>query len=313
MVSKWLTYDLESTFLRKGFKRTDTKIIEIALYGKDFNPKTHKGESYQALVNPLDKYSTGEEIIESLESAGQSSVKSINFWVKLLSQKHMIDSSVRRKNTQEKADALAKTLASDEYEFKTTKDALTEAIEFGKEHIWIAHNGLSFDSKIILGNCSEFEIDSDELQFHDSLPMFKHYMKDQPSYSQFILFASMFGDKYKAHHALEDSKALHKMVRKCAENTDKEVIPMFAEMPVKKPRRRHGSGRKMRRDSDLYDISGVGTGSVNVFFDNNIKSKQQLHDYISTNEKSTWLKEFKAVHAYKKLGEKLYSGELILV
>jgi len=309
MFSKWLTYDLESTFLRKGFKRTDTKIIEIALYGKDFNPKTHKGESYQALVNPLEKYSTGEEVIESLESMGQSSEKSINFWVKLLSQKHMIDSSVRRKNTQEKADALAKTLAK--YEFKTTKDALTEAIEFGKEHIWIAHNGNSFDSKIVMGNCSDLGVDSDELQLNDSLPMFRHYMKGQPSYSQVILFASMFGGKYKAHHALEDSKALHKMIRKCAENTDKEVIPMFTEMPVKKKTRKRNASK--RYDSDLYDIRGVGIGSVNVFFENNIKSKQQLHDYISTNEKSTWLKEFTAVHAYKKLGEKLYSGEIVLI
>ena len=27
---KWLTYDLESTFLQKGYKRGDTLILEIA-------------------------------------------------------------------------------------------------------------------------------------------------------------------------------------------------------------------------------------------------------------------------------------------
>jgi len=29
---KWLTYDLESTFLQKGYKRGDTLILEIALF-----------------------------------------------------------------------------------------------------------------------------------------------------------------------------------------------------------------------------------------------------------------------------------------
>lgn len=310
MFSKWLAYDLESTFLQKGFKRTDTKIIEIALYGKNFNTKTSKGESYQALVNPLEKYSTGLEVIESLNSIGQNPDKSINFWVKLLSQKRMMDSSVRRKSIADKADALAKTLSSEDYEFKTTKQALQEAIEFGKDHVLIAHNGNAFDSKIMQGNAKEYDIDISDVQFNDSLPMFKYYFDDEPSYSQPLLYKRIIGKTYKAHHALEDSKALHRLIRECSGRTEREVIPMFGEVPVPKKR---SYKKKIHPDSDLYDIKGVGPKSVGALFDNDIKTKKELHSYIASNEMSTWLKDFTNVHAYKKLGNDLFSGKIVLV
>ena len=45
---KWLTYDLESTFLQKGYKRGDTLILEIALF-------KGKREAFQSLVNPVSR------------------------------------------------------------------------------------------------------------------------------------------------------------------------------------------------------------------------------------------------------------------
>ena len=49
---KWLTYDLESTFLQKGYKRGDTLILEIALF-------KGKREAYQSLVNPVGAVTDG--------------------------------------------------------------------------------------------------------------------------------------------------------------------------------------------------------------------------------------------------------------
>ena len=91
----WLTYDLESTFLRRGLKRADTLIIEIALYGKSV-PDKKRLAAFQRLVNPLKCYDTGEDVIESLHAAGQSPERTLNFWVKLLVEKKLINSSARR-------------------------------------------------------------------------------------------------------------------------------------------------------------------------------------------------------------------------
>jgi len=286
---KWLTYDLESTFLKRGMKRTDTLIIEIALYGKN------KKESFQRLVNPLKKYNTGLEVIESLDACGQSPNRSIHFWVKLLSQKKMLNSSANRKSVADKAQLLAELLKTSN-QFITTEKALSEAIQWGENHKWVAHNGTSFDSKIIKGNAKREDIDL-SIDFADSLPFFRHYLKDEPSYSQPILYRSMFKGKYMAHHALEDAKALHKMLLKCEFNIDR-----LKDVPRK--------SKKYKNDSDLIEIKGVGPKSVQAFREKDIHSKEDLKQFIKNKPETEWIEQMKGVHAYKKLGEKLYSGEL---
>ena len=70
---KWLTYDLESTFLQKGYKRGDTLILEIALF-------KGKREAFQSLVNPVGAVTDGKDLIARLDDEGQSPEKTINFW-----------------------------------------------------------------------------------------------------------------------------------------------------------------------------------------------------------------------------------------
>lgn len=301
---KWLTYDLETTFIKRGMKRTDTMIIEIALYGKD-PPKGRTLMHYQTLVNPLIQYSTGEEVRNSLDSYGQNVNSSINFWVKLLIEKKMINSAVKRKSMEDQSDVIAALLTNEADKFKPMDVALKEALRFGQGFKWIAHNGTSFDSKIIKGNCEKLEIPQ-EVDFSDSLHLFKHHLKGEPSYSQPILYKSLFKDKYMAHHALEDAKALHKMLVHVAVN--KSVIDMFEEIPKKKSRK-----KKLKIKTDLLDIKGVGPGSAAVFVKNNIQSKKELHDYILNHNEETFLKTFSKVYSYKKLADKLYSGEIKLL
>ena len=53
-MNKFLTYDLETTFLQKGQKRKSQRMLEIALN----TAKT----TFHRLVNPCEKYVNGEEL-----------------------------------------------------------------------------------------------------------------------------------------------------------------------------------------------------------------------------------------------------------
>ncbi|MAD24524.1 MAG: hypothetical protein CMO44_10180, partial [Verrucomicrobiales bacterium] len=187
----WLAYDLEATFLRKGGTRPMTKILEIALY----NDKI----SFQRLINPLEKFSDGAEIIKELDALGQHSENTLNFWTKLLIGKKALKSNVKRMNQHQQATEIATLLnrskvartyedsmgmlyalernddniekAKDDMRkgdtgrsllFYSTQEALKEAIEIGKDHVWVAHNGTAFDSKILKGHTAH---DWEDVQF----------------------------------------------------------------------------------------------------------------------------------------------------
>lgn len=294
---KWLTYDLETTFLKKGFKRKDTLILEIAVYGKD-----NKG--FQQLVNPINKYQNGKQLIKSLEQEGQHPEKTVQFWTKLLIGKNMINTAYKRKSYEEKADKIAELLQDKEV-FRSPKEVLQEAIDYGRGHTWIAHNGNAFDSKILKGQSQKLNVLCD-IQLVDSLPIFKQIYKDAVSYSQPLLYKMLFkGQKYHAHHALDDSKALHKMIIHTLDTSGKDI-----EMLIKPVQNRFPRYKGIK--TDLIDIKGIGAKSVEKFKEKGIHSKEDLKKYIKTNDLSTWMKTFKEIHAYRKLGNKLYTQELIL-
>lgn len=305
---KWLTYDLESTFLRRGFKRPDTLIIEIALYGKSV-PDKKRLAAFQRLVNPLKCYDTGEDVIESLHAAGQSPERTLNFWVKLLVEKKFINSAARRLDHHGKANEIAKVLNDKKDMFVHPKDALTAAIEFGKGHHWVAHNGRSFDEKIIRGACARETVTIEDVIFSDSLPIFRKHLTDQPSYSQPILYKCMFvGQKYHAHHAEDDARALHRMLSTiiCEENA-KDILK-DGYTGTKKSRRRIAK----KTNSDLEDIKYVGPKSVAAFSKHGIASKKDLYEYIQSHTIEEWTKTFVKVYRHRSLGERLYNGEVEL-
>ena len=156
-------------------------------------------------------------------------------------------------------------------------------------------------------NCKKLELEQN-IDFADSLHLFRHYMKDEPSYSQPILYKSMFKDKYMAHHALEDAKALHKMITHTADG--KDVIDMFNSIPKKKKK---NSKYVVKCDSDLIDVKGIGASSVQIFKSKKINTQNDLHEWISTHDSEEFLKSFNKVYAYKKLCDRLYSGEIKLL
>jgi hypothetical protein len=66
-------------------------------------------------------------------------------------------------------------------------------------------------------------------------------------------------------------------------------------------------------ESDLLKIKGVGQRSLEHFMSKGIKSQCDLKEYIENNDREHWNKSFKRVYAYKKLGDKLFSGALRLI
>ena len=327
-MKKFLTYDLETCFLEKGQRRTNQRMLEIALYCKEF--------SFSKLINPCEQYKSGEEVISSLNAMDQNPEKTLRFWTKLLVEKRHLKSHFKRAGQQKQADAISTLLVRsakaldnkgeyssnqwlfalennkddvklakkylDEYEvegtkgplFYNTKSTLEEALNIGIGRTWIAHNGRSFDEKIVVGNCARDKIKC-EVDFEDSLPMFRRTIVSD-SYSQPLLYRGIFGKGYKAHHALSDAIALYELLEYVS---DKESITIEKLFEVQKaPNKKY--------TSDLGSIVGVGQKSIEKFKKGGIHTKKDLYKWVGTHSHDEFLKQFRGVYRYKSLADKLY-------
>ena len=327
-MKKFLTYDLETSFLKTGQKRTNQRMLEIALYCKEF--------SFSKLINPCDQYKSGQEVIESLHKMDQNPEKTLRFWTKLLVEKRHLKSHFKRAGQQKQADAIstllqrsAKALDNkgeytsnqwlyalennkddvklakkylDEYEveeksnsplFYDTKSTLEEALNIGIGRTWVAHNGRSFDSKIVRGNCDRLGIKIN-VDFEDSLPMFRRTITSD-SYSQPLLYRGIFGKGYKAHHALDDCIALYELLEYVS---DKENVTIEKLFEVKKA--------PIKKYSDLLEISGIGVKSLEKFKKGGIHCKKDLYKWVQEHSHDEFLKQFRGVYRYKSFAEKLY-------
>ena len=299
MASKLFTYDLETCFLTKGAKRFETLILEIGIFGP---------ASFQTLVNPLKNFHDGTQLIQDLKSKKQDPEKTINFWTKLLIGKKMLNTAVKRKTMEEKAASISTLLVENKNElFKTPQDALAEALliaqddKSSKECVWVAHNGTSFDEKIIRGNAERLKLNCSHITFYDSLPLLRHHIKDLPSYSQPIVYHHLFKCKYMAHHAFDDCKALHKILKHLFQD---DILQAFETLPKKKSTRRKKVVKK--NSTDLLELTNIGPKSVEFLEKKNIRSKAELTAYAKTHTKEQWLKEMKGLYRYKKLANTLF-------
>lgn len=329
---RFLCYDLETTFLNKGQKRSAQRILELAICDK----KT----SYSRMVNPCKKYSTGEELIESLEEIGQHPVSTLRFWTKLLVEKGALKSNIKRSSIGKQADEISTLLVRSDlakeqsgtytvsqwlyalenhhdkvkvckdylskYEvdekpkslkFDTAEDTLKGALKYGDGCTWVAHNGKSFDMPIVKGNCDRHDLSYENVVFADSLPMFRQKI-DTDSYSQPNLYRSIFGKGYKAHHALDDSLALWDLLEHVAKKEDCTFEDLFKvkKLPM-----------KVKIQSDLLELKGVGPKTVAKFKQRGIHSRKVLNEWVNTHTQEEFLEEFKGLYQYKKLAAKLYT------
>lgn len=336
-MKRFLTYDLETTFLQKGQKRPSQRIIEIALYTPN--------KQFCRMVNPCEKYNTSEEVIQSLTNMNQHVVATLRFWSKLLAEKGVISSHFKRASIETQAKTISNLLLRsdiakkqseysnyspeqwlyalenhhdnitvskqylDKYEskekpkgilFYTTESALSEALKFGHGFTWVAHNGKSFDMPIIKGNCERCELNDLPL-FEDSLPMFrKKLISDK--YSQPYLYQTFIGKPYKAHHALHDAKALYELLQYTQKVTSNTMEDLFK---IKK------LSRKIKLKSDLLAMKGIGQKSLATFKSKGIHTKKDLNAFVKKHSFDEFIETFRGVYRYKKLAEELYNVALV--
>lgn len=331
LVRKFLCYDLEACFVQKGCKRGETKILEVAFKTENL--------SYQCLVNPLKHYQSGKEVIQSLDSMKQHVDNTLNFWTKLLIGKKALPSSLKRKPSIEKAKQISMLLKRSDVAMQYNKHVANNMMQALARHdddeekakndirknedsfdqlfytpdeaikgmlkeakgidIWVAHNGKSFDEKVLRGHDHDF----DHVIFVDSLHLLKYLVPGMPSYSQPLLYQQLFTKKYFAHHALEDSIALHKIMNHAL--GEKCILETYQSTVEKREKKRAGKKKikypKVHPESTLYNLNGIGAKSVEKLYKKDIKTRDELIGLINSIDYEAWCDNYSFVHHYKKI------------
>ena len=140
-------------------------------------------------------------------------------------------------------------------------------------NIWVAHNGKSFDERILKGHDHDF----DHVMFVDSLHLLKYLLPGMPSYSQPLLYQQLFKNKYFAHHALEDAVALHKIMDHAL--GEKCILETYQSTVEKREKKRAGKKKtypKLHPESNLYTLKGIGAKTVEKLYKQDIQTKEDL-------------------------------------
>lgn len=222
--------DLETTISSRipdhvrppGKKRYETKILEIGAVDWQNPSKT-----YQALVNPIPSnlpIQTPKDLFEHFQNTYQHPTRTINFWSKVLVKRHSLN---RHMFLIEEAPEvwLARQVGHRAKDFirwhhnpasgpmfVSEKKALRGLVDFTTScdnAVWLAHNGMSFDFKILAGCSERCHVPIPKgIRTVDTLKLFRKCMPGHKSYSQPVLFEALFKRKYNAHVAIDDAKAL---------------------------------------------------------------------------------------------------------
>ena len=230
IIPRGICLDLETTISSKipdhvrppGKKRYETRILEIGAV--DWQNPTVK---YQALVSPIPNHlpmNSTVEFFNHLREMHQHPTRTINFWSKVLVKRHSLTRhmfSVEEepevwlaRQVHQRAKDFVRWHNKPESGpmFVSEKKALEGLVAFTKKHganAWLAHNGNSFDFKVIEG-CSERNSVPliPKLSTVDTLKLFRKHIPGHKSYSQPVLYEALFNKKYNAHVAIDDAIAL---------------------------------------------------------------------------------------------------------
>ena len=208
----------------KGQKRYETRILEVgAVLWRD------PTQTFGCVVNPVPSETplqSSQDLFQWLRSIYQKPDVTINFWSRVLVHRDSLTPDMfRRKEAplvwlgrtaQNKALDFVHwhNHPSDGPDFVTESQALKGLLAFGAGRAWLAHNGKSFDYKVLEG-CAQrtgFPIPASVKQ-HDTLHLFRRLLPGHKSYSQPRLYSALFGQKYNAHVAIDDAKALAQLCR----------------------------------------------------------------------------------------------------
>ena len=268
MIPRGICLDLETTITAKisdvirpsGFKRFETRIIEIgACHWRDTKNR------FMRLVNPISvTLTTGLGLLQHLREIHQKPVPTLNFWSKVLVKRNSVDRTMfsteedpevwLARKPETRANDFVRWFNGDHGpDFVSESSALRDLLAWSGKDLWLAHNGNSFDFKVLQGCAERTGVPlSPEIKFHDTLKLFRKYLPGHKSYSQPILYANIFSEKYNAHVAIDDALALARLCVHCSDNGAAPQKEVLAPLPkTDSSNKIRASTRKIRKAMDL--------------------------------------------------------------
>jgi DNA polymerase III epsilon subunit-like protein len=328
MFPRGICLDLETTIAGKcdhrapGTKRYETRITEIGCVNWQ-----NTEETFGHLVNPVPatvKLENGKSLINWLKDNYQKPAPTINFWGNVLTKRGSLSKEMfihpeppeiwNRKTTLNKANDFVRWHNTPGIgpQMLTEKEALQKLIAFTGERAWIAHNGNSFDYKVLQGAALRTGVViPNSIVKHDSLKIFRKSIPGYKSYSQPKLYSAIFKRDYNAHVAIDDAKALAELCRYVANKQSTNKVPQSTPMttlqgtpatPKKAPKKKPmeltfgknpvATQPKQYRNSlkitKLRQIRGIGPKSITILSTVGVFTILQLKQKVKTNR--NWLK-----------------------
>ena len=330
MFPRGICLDLETTIAGKcghripGTKRYETRITEIGCVNWQ-----NTEETFECLVNPVPatvKLENGKSLMNWLKDNYQKPAPTINFWAKVLTNRGSLSKEMfinpeppeiwNRMTAANKANDFARWHNTPGIgpQMLTEKDALQELFAFTAGRAWIAHNGNSFDYKVLQGAALRTGVAiPDTIKKHDSLRIFRKSIPGYKSYSQPKLYSAIFKNDYNAHVAIADARALAELCRYVANKQSTNKVPQSTPMKVlqgtpatpkrvvhkKKPMElTFGRSsvatqpkqyvRNSLKITKLRQIKGIGPKSIAVLSTVGVFTILQLKEKVKTNR--NWLK-----------------------
>lgn len=312
--------DLETTIADRipdtirppGQKRFETRIIEIGAVHWKNNQKLFK-----CLVNPIPKSSVlknPKDLFALLRSMHQKPDATLNFWSTVLVKRKSLNHKMflhdeppeiwRNRTIINRAKDFIRWHNNPSIgpDFKTESHALQELIQFTRsEPTWLAHNGNSFDFKVLQG-CAERTKNNipKNVNMVDTLKLFRQHIPGYKSYSQPKLYAEIFQRNYNAHVAIDDAKALAEL---CVHVNEKvKGQPQKKELDTVKKnlnKRRHVKKQmdltfrkieKSHSSSPVRLLRGIGPKTETALAALNIRTIDELKKTYTVNGVN-WLKK----------------------
>jgi DNA polymerase III epsilon subunit-like protein len=247
MFPRGICLDLETTIAGKcghripGTKRYETRITEIGCVNWQ-----NTEETFECLVNPVPanvKLENGKSLMKWLKDNYQKPAPTINFWGKVLTNRGSLTKEMfinpeppeiwNRMTAANKANDFVRWHNTHGIgpQMLTEKEALQKLIEFTAGRPWIAHNGNSFDYKVLQGASLRTGVAiPNTIVKHDSLRIFRKMIPGYHSYSQPKLYSAIFKRDYNAHVAIDDAKALAELCRYVAKKQSPNKVPQGTPM-----------------------------------------------------------------------------------
>tara|TARA_B110001452_G_scaffold266453_1_gene273361 strand:+ start:638 stop:1642 length:1005 start_codon:yes stop_codon:yes gene_type:complete len=308
--------DLETTIAGRipdkvrppGQKRFETRIIEVGAVHWKNNKK-----QFKCLVNPLPKnvvLKVPNDLFSLLRSLHQKPDATLNFWSTVLVNRHSLNRKMflhdeppevwRNRTITNRAKDFIRwhNKPSIGPEFKTESQALQELIQFTRsEPTWLAHNGNSFDFKVLQG-CAERtkNVIPKNIRMVDTLKLFRHYIPGYKSYSQPTLYAEIFQRNYNAHVAIDDAKALAELCVHVNDRVKNEPKELKHVKNVKKVLNNKRHLKKVLKTFEITDsdpvrlLRGIGPKTETALAALNIRTIVQLKNTYNVNGVN-WLKK----------------------